>query len=81
MLRDSDFSVSHFKTLYTADTFEAVTWRIYVSRHFKRKRMNFTCLCIKIKGYVKKSGSALHLTRCHVINADGIPLFIFPVSQ
>lgn len=56
MSRYSDSSVSHFKTLDTADTFEAFAWRIYVSRHFKRKRVNFTCLYIKVIGYVKKTG-------------------------
>jgi len=28
MLRDSDFSVSHFNTLDAGGTFEAVAWRI-----------------------------------------------------
>jgi hypothetical protein len=36
---------------------------------------------IKVIGYVKIVGSAFHLIRCHVVKADRIPLFIFPVSQ
>jgi hypothetical protein len=36
---------------------------------------------IRVIGHVKELGSAFHLIRCLVINADRIPLFIFPVSQ
>jgi len=36
---------------------------------------------IKVIGYVKILGSTFHLVRCHVVKADRIPLFIFPVSQ